>query len=159
LSSLGSIRSPEHLVPGAALVSSQQLQAPAGHLALVLNHTVKHRSSDHSPSIASFQLSAILRKPSPGKLAAAPNPIDGQVLTRFPAGSFFGGFRTPAPLPQPPLAPGRHPKPLTIPDARKGGLWLANSTPIADLRRDEYITAMCRKPTMSELSFVRAVIA
>ena len=46
-----------------------------------------------------------------------------------------------------------------IPDARKGGVWLANSTPIADLRRDEYITAMCRKPTMSELSFVRAVIA
>ena len=31
--------------------------------------------------------------------------------------------------------------------------------PIADLRRDEYITVMCRKPTMSELSFVRAVIA
>ena len=28
-----------------------------------------------------------------------------------PAGSFFGGFRTPAQLPLPPLAPGRHPKP------------------------------------------------
>src|SRR5262249_28829222 len=38
-----------------------------------------------------------------------------------------------------------------IPDARKGGVWLANSTPIADLRRGECITAMCWKPTMSEL--------
>jgi hypothetical protein len=42
-----------------------------------------------------------------------------------------------------------------IPDADKGGLWLANSTPIADPRRDEDITAMCRKPIMSELSFIR----
>jgi hypothetical protein len=33
-------------------------------------------------------------------------------LTRFPAGSFFGGFRTPALVPQPPLALGRHPKPF-----------------------------------------------
>jgi len=45
------------------------------------------------------------------------------------------------------------------PDARKGGVWLAYSTPAADLRRDEYITVMCGKPTMSELSFLRAVIA
>jgi hypothetical protein len=28
------------------------------------------------------------------------------------AGSFFGGFRTPALLPGVPLAPGRHPKPF-----------------------------------------------
>jgi hypothetical protein len=43
-----------------------------------------------------------------------------------------------------------------IPDARKGGVRVA---PIADLRRAEYITVMCRKPTISKLSFVRAVIA
>ena len=43
------------------------------------------------------------------------------------------------------------------PDARKGGVWLANVTPMADLRRD--ITVTCGKPNTSELSFVRAVIA
>jgi hypothetical protein len=34
----------------------------------------------------------------------------------FPAGSFIGGFRTPALLPGPLLAPGRHPKPYPEPD-------------------------------------------
>ena len=43
------------------------------------------------------------------------------------------------------------------PDARKGGVWLANVTPMADLRRD--ITVTCGKPNTSELSFVRAVVA
>jgi hypothetical protein len=35
----------------------------------------------------------------------------GSASDRFPAGSFFGGFRTPALLPGPPLAPRRHPNP------------------------------------------------
>ena len=43
------------------------------------------------------------------------------------------------------------------PDARKGGVWLSNVTPMADLRRD--ITVTCGKPNTSELSFVWAVIA
>jgi hypothetical protein len=43
-----------------------------------------------------------------------------------------------------------------IPDTRKGGVRVA---PIAGLRRDEYITVICRKPTIRKLSFVRAVIA
>jgi hypothetical protein len=43
-----------------------------------------------------FPLSAIPRKPSPGKLAAAPNPHRRSTPHRFPTGSFFGGFRTPA---------------------------------------------------------------
>ena len=51
-------------------------------------------------------------KTTPGKLAAAPNPHRRPSLHRFSAGSFFGGFRTPALLPGLPLAPGRHPKPF-----------------------------------------------
>ena len=43
----------------------------------------------------------------------------------------------------------------TIAGMRRNG----RDAPIADLRRDEYITVMCQKPTMSELSFVRAVSA
>lgn len=52
----------------------------------------------------------------PGKLAAAPNPHRRPSLHRFSAGSFFGGFRTPALLPRVPLAPGRHPKTFPLPD-------------------------------------------
>src|SRR5712671_2528999 len=47
--------------------------------------------------IGGFQLSAILRKPSPGNAAAEPNPHRRPTAHRLPAGSFFGGFRTPAP--------------------------------------------------------------
>src|SRR5262249_4716286 len=39
---------------------------------------------------------AILPKPSPAKTSAAPNPHRRPNAHRFPAGSFFGGFRTPA---------------------------------------------------------------
>jgi hypothetical protein len=40
---------------------------------------------------------------------------------RSPAGSFFGGFRTPVPLyPGRTLASGRHPKPLTKPAIPRG---------------------------------------
>jgi hypothetical protein len=46
-----------------------------------------------------------------------------------------------------------------IADARKGGLPLANSTPIADLRRDEHIVSDVPEANMVELSSVRAVIA
>jgi len=48
----------------------------------------------------------------PANAAAAPNPHRRSGIHWFPAGSFFGGFRTPAPLPQPALAPARHPKPF-----------------------------------------------
>src|SRR5215472_9971682 len=40
--------------------------------------------------------SAVLPKPSPTKASAAPNPHRRPNAHRFPAGSFFGGFRTPA---------------------------------------------------------------
>src|SRR5215813_7877765 len=36
-------------------------------------------------------------KPSPGNAAAEPNPHSRPTAHQLPAGSFFGGFRTPAP--------------------------------------------------------------
>src|SRR5580698_2697220 len=82
----------------------------------VLDQAGAHGSSGQSAVKTGFAPSAIPIKPSPGKLAAAPNPHRRPSLHRFSAGSFFGGFRTPALLPGIPLAPGRHPKPFPIPD-------------------------------------------
>ena len=89
---------------------------PSGHHPPVLDQAGAHGSSGQSAVKTGFAPSAIPIKPSPGKLAAAPNPHSRPSLHRFSAGSFFGGFRTPALLPGIPLAPGRHPKPFPIPD-------------------------------------------
>ena len=48
---------------------------------------------------------------------------------RSPAGSFFGGFRTPAPTPGRSLAFGRHPKPLPKAAARRTTGERQGSTP------------------------------
>ena len=88
---------------------------PSGHHPPVLDQAGAHGSSGQSAVKTGFAPSAIPIKPSPGKLAAAPNPHSRPSLHRFSAGSFFGGFRTPALLPGIPLAPGRHPKPFPIP--------------------------------------------
>ena len=111
---------PEHLVPDATPVSSQRLQAPTGHHPLVFNYAIGHSSSAQCATNSCLQLSAILRKPSPGQPAAASNPHRQPSSRRCPAGSFFGGFPTPASLPGSTLTPGRHPKPFTIAD--RGGL-------------------------------------
>ena len=87
---------------------------PSGHHPPVLDQAGAHGSSGQSAVKTGFAPSAIPIKPSPGKLAAAPNPHRRPSLHRFSAGSFFGGFRTPALLPGIPLAPGRHPKPFPI---------------------------------------------
>src|ERR1700731_2706763 len=92
---------------------------PSGHHPPALDQAVAHVSSGQSAVKTGFAPSAIPIKPSPGKLAAAPNPHRRPSLHRFSAGSFFGGFRTPALLPRVPPAPGRHPKPLT-----KGAVWM-----------------------------------
>src|SRR5215469_3795621 len=114
--SSGSICSPEHLVPGAAPVSSQRLQASAEHCGPVLNHPVEHRGNAQSATFSGLPLSAIPTKPSPGKLAAAPNPhrrpsphpLSRRFVLRWLS---YAGLLT-----GPPLAPGRHPKPFPIPD-------------------------------------------
>jgi hypothetical protein len=69
-------------------------------------------------SIRNYQrLSALTdqAKTISGKVAAEPNPHRRRSPHRLPAGSFFGGFQSPAPLPGRPLAPGRHPKPYPKP--------------------------------------------
>ena len=106
--------SPEHLVPGAAPVSSQRLQASADHYGPVLNHPVEHRGNAQSATFSGRPLSAIPTKPSPGKLAAAPNPhrrpsphpLSRRFVLRWlsSAGLLTGT----------PLAPRRHPKPSPI---------------------------------------------
>src|SRR5215472_6715161 len=90
------MRSPEHLVPDAAPVSSQRLQAPSRHHGPALYQPVNYRSRGQSALISGFPLSAILGKPFPAKAADTPNPHRRPNAHRFPAGSFFGGFRTPA---------------------------------------------------------------
>jgi hypothetical protein len=74
LSSPGSIRSPEHLVPGAPPVSSERLQALAAHHGPSLNQVAEYASGGRSAIISGLQLPAILRKSSPAKATAAPNP-------------------------------------------------------------------------------------
>src|SRR6516162_8018713 len=95
----GSLHSPDHLIPGATPVSSRRLPAPAGHHGLILNHTVEHGSSGQSAIISGFHLSPILGKPSLAKAATTPNSHRRPTAYRCPAGSFFGGFRTPASIP------------------------------------------------------------
>ena len=85
--------------PGVESISSQRRQTSAGHHRPVVNPAVEYGSSGQSLIISGFQPLAILRKPSPAKPPAAPNPHRRPNAHRFPAGSFFGGFRTPAPLP------------------------------------------------------------
>src|SRR5215471_17251781 len=116
------ILSPERPVPGTAPASSQRLQTPPGYHRPVLDQTVRHGSTGQSTVVTGFQLSAISPKSSHGKVAAAPNPHRRADPHRFPAGSFFGGFRTPAQLPGPPLAPGRHPKRVRANDRNPPGL-------------------------------------
>jgi hypothetical protein len=80
-------------------VSTRSAEAPAGHLAFVLNHTVEHGSSGQSAIISGFHHSPILGKPSLATAAATPNPHRRPTAHRCPAGSFFGGFPTPASIP------------------------------------------------------------
>ena len=47
-------------------------------------------------SSAAFSPQQFLAKPSPSNAAAEPNPHRRPTAYRLPAGSFFGGFRTPA---------------------------------------------------------------
>src|SRR5215813_5489413 len=51
-------------------------------------------SPQSSPAFSPQQFSS---KPSPGNAAAEPNPHSRPTAHQLPAGSFFGGFRTPAP--------------------------------------------------------------
>src|SRR6516225_493949 len=80
------------------------------------------------------RLSALsdLAKIIPAKPAVTPNPHRPPSAHRFPAGSFFGGFPTPAPTPGRSLALGRHPKPLTK-AALAGPQWNREARPSRDI--------------------------
>ena len=95
----------------AAPVSSQRLQPPPEHHRPRLYQVAECVGRGQPAIIGASQLSPASPNSSPGKRAAPPNPHRRPSPHRFPAGSFFGGFRTPALLPGPLLAPGRHPKP------------------------------------------------
>jgi hypothetical protein len=154
VSSHGGTRSPEHLVPGTAPVSSQRLQMPPRHHPPVLDQAVGRVSTGQSTAVTGFQLSAIWPKSSHGRVAAPPNPHRRAGHHRFPAGSFFGGFRTPAQLPGPPLAPSRHPKPCpvaAIDHETTSAKLFATSGP-ARLR--PYNADMTIGPAVPKLSFV-----
>jgi hypothetical protein len=69
--------------------------------------TLAGPSPQSSAALSSHQFA----KPSPANAAARPNPHRRPAARRCPAGSFFGGFRTPAPTPGRLLALSRHPKP------------------------------------------------
>ena len=93
MSSRCSIGSPEHLVPGAAPVSSRCLQAPAGDHGPVLNQAIEYRSNAQSAIISAFQLSAIFAKPSTATVAPTPNPHSRQAFTAFPRVRSSEAFR------------------------------------------------------------------
>ena len=93
LSSRCSIGSPEHLVPGAAPVSSRCPQAPAGDHGPVLNQAIEYRSNAQSAIISAFQLSAIFAKPSTTTAAPTPNPHSRQAFTAFPRVRSSEAFR------------------------------------------------------------------
>ena len=71
---------------------------PAEHHRPGLNQRAECGSTAHSAIISTFQLSPILPKPALAKPAPTLNPHSRPAPRRSPAGSFFGGFRTPAPF-------------------------------------------------------------
>ena len=83
----------EHPVPGATPVSSQRLQAPAGHHGPVLTQAIEHGSSGQSAIISGFHLSAISGKAFPAKPAAPPNPHRRPSATAFPRVRSSEAFR------------------------------------------------------------------
>src|SRR5262249_40589816 len=97
LLSPGSIHSPEHSVPGGATSSPWCLQTLAPYHRPVPDQAIEHHSSDHSAVIPGAQLSAVFAKPSTATAAQTSNPHSRPAAHRLPAGSFIGGFPTPAP--------------------------------------------------------------
>jgi hypothetical protein len=92
---------------------------PAGHHRPVPNQPIEYDASHQFAIICSFQLSAIFTKPSAGNADAATNPHRQSSVHRFPAGSFFRGFRTPALYRVDRSCLGRHPKPFRLADLRR----------------------------------------
>src|SRR5207244_13236272 len=71
-------------------------QAPERRHGRILSQAVKCGST-RSTILSACRNPAILGRPPPAKAAATPNPHRRPTARRFPAGSFIGGFPTPAP--------------------------------------------------------------
>ena len=77
-------------------ISLWHLRTLARHHGPVPDQAIEHRSTDHPAVITGAQLSPISAKPSTATAAQTSNPHSRPAAHRLPAGSFFGGFRTPA---------------------------------------------------------------
>jgi hypothetical protein len=82
--------------PGVVTISLWHLRTLARHHGPVPDQAIEHRSTDHPAVITGAQLSVISAKPSTATAAQTSNPHSRPGAQRLPAGSFFGGFRTPA---------------------------------------------------------------
>ena len=92
-----------------------------------------HRSSDKIAAAVVPLPPTTPVNPPPAQAAASSNPHSHQPPTRRPAGSFLGGFRTPAPRARANVRPRRHPKPFTIADPRRSRPPLAILTASAQI--------------------------
>jgi hypothetical protein len=78
------------------MCSVSRCRALARHHGPVPDQAIEHRSTDHPAVTTGAQLSVISAKPSTATAAQTSNPHSRPGAHRLPAGSFFGGFRTPA---------------------------------------------------------------
>ena len=113
------------------------IPAPAGHHRTLPNeHFPIHfpiSPSKTTPATSSQSSAAFSSQQSSQNAAAATNPHRRSSVHRFPAGSFFRGFRTPALYRIDRSCSGRHRKPFskpTNPPARS----IVSSVPTADIR-------------------------
>jgi hypothetical protein len=83
LSSPGSIRSPEHCVPGAAATSRQCLRAPLQPLGRAPTRALDSDSGGQSAVIRDFQISAIHETPFLADPAPPPNRHRPPTATAF----------------------------------------------------------------------------
>src|SRR5205823_7289295 len=90
------IRPPEHAAPGAAPPLPRCLQRPMRCRRLLLNHTVECSGGDQFSIMDGSPPATTPPSPPLAEAAARSNPHRRQTARQRPAGSFLGGFRTPA---------------------------------------------------------------
>src|SRR6516162_5527344 len=89
-------RPPRNYASGAASLSPHRLQRRTPHRRSGQNRPRDHRSSDKIAAAVVPLPPTTPVNASPAQAAASSNPHSRQPPTRRPAGSFLGGFRTPA---------------------------------------------------------------
>jgi hypothetical protein len=89
-------RPPGNHAPGTASLSPHRLQRHTPHRRSDQNRPLHHRPSDKITTATAALPPTSPATASPSQAAASSNPHSRQPPTRRPAGSFLGGFRTPA---------------------------------------------------------------